>query len=869
MPKNTDMGVYLFRWGLSSIICIFNVKICRGFGACSGYVTIAPRSVVPVGSDVSIICVATAKNCPRSGSFLFTLNNDGFFTPKRWNQTAAQYDLYKVTEDQTINCFHQCTMGSYRQFVCWETLYVGYAPDRPTNVSCSSKEHSTVMTCTWEKGRKTLITTNFTVHVKNLQTSQYKTYSAKDSLKIKVNKTQDKDFEISVTAENALGRTMSEITPFQLEDRVIPVAPEITKTEIQNETFRVSIRWRNKTADTLRHCELSYHTLRRTDWISTGQQVLDGKENILFMEAVMEANALRVRCREEKGLGYWSDWSVPENISQTAPRGTFEVWRVLGPVYPNGHQEVTILIKTDGPEPPWAKKQGYRVVYKDREVEIPLQTCVESPCKTSVPKGAEKIFVTAYNAFGSSQPRSLFMHHDNDAFPAPRNLMVATRLLASIVVHWGPPTMSESELLWFVVQWEPEACGDKKQPNVSWQIVQKEESQYIITEAIEAGRRVTVSLFAVYTSGISKPSINYGFTQELKPGKGPGQMTVRYSGAESVIEWGEVPLCYRNGFVLHYTLYLRNLSSGSVTRSKSTVRYYSIKNLNPDQLHELCISASTIAGEGPLERCQFLQPSKPLHNYTGLLLGMVCAATVLASITVTLTFKKKIRARIKKYAILLVPKCLCEEYPHIENCEILKNLEKNLEAPVNNLSLADPEITEVEELTPEKPANPPALEYDIGIHEHVGLTEDADSAEIIFPEPTTGYRPQISKTNPLRSDSYCAPPHLLEIPRPGQSWDHANDCADQDVFISDCESGFDLLERGLLLSDVEDGDISRFFQAAPKESEGPGGTTGMRGLICDQQTLRIHGNIDFSYTADYFPQILAKGMQGMDVRFEG
>ncbi|CAH2310981.1 interleukin-23 receptor [Pelobates cultripes] len=855
------MGICSLRWELAYLVYTFIIEPCAAFGQCSGYVTARPSTVVPVGSNISIICVSTESPCRSLQTFSMTLNNDDPIRPHWMNQTMARHDLYEVTKIYDINCFFKCL--SRTQIVCWKTVYVGYPPDSPFNISCSSDENSTVMMCTWEKGRKTLIGTSYIVHVKNLQTLEENIFYTDDGITMQVNRLQDKDFSIYITASNELGNSTSQPAQVVLEDIVVPTTPEMTMIEIQNMTFKIDIRWRKAMAGTDCFCELAFQTEHDADWSTTGKHKINEEKSNIFTKIILECTAWRVRCKEEKGLGYWSKWSVPRYIPQTEPHEKFKVWRVLGQVNPDGNREVTVLIKPSDPEPSWARTLGYKVFYKDRDTEILIQTCnkTQLQCGMLVPKGIETISFKAYNSYGSSTSSHISLRQDNNVgFTAPRNVTVTSGLLKYILVQWEPPERLESELRWFIIQWDPNACGGNKQ-NISWEIVPKNTTQFIIEGKIEAGQLVTIFLYAVYDAGISQSSINHGYIQELKPNEGPRDMQVSFYGAKTVIWWDEVPLCKRNGIVTHYTLYMKEISNGSVTQIVSPVRHYSKYNLNPDLQYEICISASTRAGDGPADQCLTFQPDHVPQNYMGMLIGVIFTTLVVVSFVFTLMFKKKIRERIKIYIVSMIPKCLHETYPRIENSRILKYLQANAEMPWFDLITlhCDPEIIEVEEVAPTKPTNDQVTAKEYG---KVMQKDDID-----IPEQVPGYRPQIARAMPRRNDSYCAPPLMLDIQTSQQRWDNGNNCVDENILLwspASVTNEFVFQEMELLISDIEGDDISRFFRASPnvpadhkQEGEVPESIMRVQSLLGDQHTLCLTG--DFSNSDSYFPQMMAKG----------
>ncbi|XP_053326323.1 interleukin-12 receptor subunit beta-2-like [Spea bombifrons] len=832
----------------------------------SGDLTIKPAPVARVGSNVSVICVKSVNDCHMAEKFTFSLDNDYNIQPHWMNETSAVLRLSNVTKSYVIYCFFNCVGMAVP--VNWEILRVGYPPDRPSNLTCFSEELSAVVTCTWDRGWETFIPTSYSAHIKNLQSSEEHVILARETLSIEFNRSRYEDFAFYVTATNALGRSESEPASVLLGDIVVPITPEIVTNGIFNKLFKVVIQWRREISGNIRSCELAYRTPHKADWISVGEQIIN-VTNALFMRVVLEAEALRVRCRERKGKSYWSGWSFPQNITETGPYETFSVWRAFGSVSSNGSQKVTILIKPNPPEVPWARPLGYNIFYEVEKVRIPVGICQTSEvqCQALLPRGVKTVFVVAYNLRGESEPTPVPVRRDSNGFPAPRNLTVTSGLQTSVPVQWEPPEESENSLLWFVVQRAPDACDGKPQ-NISWDIVPKDQKQFIIEDRIEAGRRVSVSLFAVYEAGVSQPTINYGFSKELQPRKGPKDIKVKYSGAAALIRWEEVPFCDQKGFIINYTLRLREDLGRSIAQNRfafsaiiilftdASARNFTFQHLNPNKMYKVCISASTTAGEGPRETCALLQPDSGLGGHIELLLGIGSAAAALTSFTLTVMYKKKIRERVKTFAVSWIPGFLCEVYPRVENSTALQALQGIKEASGFGpfTSYGDPEIVEVQEILAPKPTSPPipAAEPSTNPPESPLLPAPAD---VKGPEETPGYQPQAVKGVPPRRDSYCTPSFMLEVQRAAGLLAAGEDCGNRSVLFRDAASalkGLFFRDAELVVSeDIGEDDLSIVLQADD--------ATAAKFLRGPPDLCLPGGAMEFTDMGGYFPQTLAKG----------
>ncbi|XP_075471572.1 interleukin-12 receptor subunit beta-2-like [Ascaphus truei] len=898
------MGHTTYRWQVAWIVIVFAMNMCEGFVECSGYITVEPAPVFLMGSNITITCISIIKDCSALDNLSMFLN-DSVAKPDWRNQTSATIRLTDVRESYTVTCFINCKGREH--LLCVAILHAGFPPDRPTNVTCSREEKSVYMMCAWERGQYTHIHTAYTVHLNNLQTTEEQIFVGSNNVTIPVNRSQDTAFEVVVRASNALGQSQSYLVHVLLEEIVVPVPPVIIQAEILNGSrFKILIQWRKQRPANC-SCELGYGTVRERGpaWSGVEEQVLN-KSNVLLMMISLEAQALRVRCREARGESYWSGWSHPYLIPETAPSGTFNVWRLLGPVYPNGSQEVIVLIQRTAPDFPWGRTVGYNVFCREGGEETVIQMCNKSEmqCSTAVPEGIGTIFIASYNSHGQSSPSHIPVRQleaDTNGFPAPQNVTITSGLQTSILVEWEPPEKTDEFVLWFVLQWLPAPC-DEKQQNVSWQKVQRNETHFYIEDQIKTGRRLNISLYAVYSNGVSRPSTGCGFSQESKPIRGPSASVQTSFGDKILILWSDVPLCEQMGFITDYTIYFKEGSSGSVTQYKSSVRHFWFRSLNPDAIYSVCVTASTAAGKGPcgnsvvfihvlwnrhpcfstvsrppilgkLGTTDFFPLGKSLQNYAGLLLGISFGAIILTAFALTLLFKKTIRRRIKTFVVSSAPKCLHEDYPHVENSTAVKSLQVNrgVISPCSPPLYSDPEITEVQEILLQENISYPILRAEYAevtknnAHNAESITL-LNSPHINTPEQTVGYRPQTAQTNVGKGDSYCIPSHI--------ALSSESDMVDPNAKALFWTSGTGIQAVGFQEVDfllnsrnIKKHDIPGLLQTEPNVSLEYTWESQLSGGVIEAQTFPPEdraccpttGVEEFSGTKTYFPQMLARG----------
>ncbi|KAM4640606.1 interleukin-12 receptor subunit beta-2-like isoform 2-T2 [Discoglossus pictus] len=767
------MGNLICRWEMVWMVFTFVVKSSKG--SCSGNVTIEPSSIILAGSNVSIMCTSAIKHCrPESKIDIFL--DDSKKQPVQINKTTAVLKLYNVRESYGVFCYIDCFDPLQYNTICWNSLDVGYPPEKPTNLWCSSEENSSDMRCSWDKGRDTRIKTEYSVNITNLQTSKELPFTTNTYVIIPVNRSHDKEFVLLVTARNSLGWSQSDPHQVVLDDIVVPIRPEITQIEILNSLFKITIRWRNRTTANLCYCALEYKPATNQTWTWVKEDVISNPI-VLFMEENTEALELRVQCREEAGKSYWSHWSEPKNISETAPVETFDVWRSLGPIYPNGSQEVTILIKRVAPDAPRGAIWGFKVFYEDKEKETVIKTCAKSQveCPVLVPMGIRVLFIAAYNSQGDSAASNVTLQQA-PVSQGHQNLAITTKSPTSILVKWELPKKSNSHPCWFILQWVLDSC-DGKPTNVSWQKIPKEQTQFYIKDVIKAGRTMNISLYAVYPGDVDLMYSYLGFLRESKPKRGPNANIKMNTRNKIIVEWTEIPFCEQKGLIINYSIYLTKNKSDVSTKYHSTMRYIEFTNLNLDAFYTICVTASTSAGEGPCGNILMFKHDQGFRNYTELFLAIGFGAVILIVFALTFYFKKSLRERIKVFILSRTPNWLHEVYPRVEKSIVVKSLQesKGVLDPCLSPLHSDPDIMEIQEiLLQENMQQPTSLpDYDKvtkkngTIPPNVSPPNVSPSNEsppnVSIPAEAVGYRPQISKPNFPRRDSYCSPDQMMDF----------------------------------------------------------------------------------------------------------
>ncbi|XP_056388777.1 interleukin-23 receptor isoform X2 [Hyla sarda] len=613
------------------------------------------------------------------------------------------------------------------------------------------------MKCGWDEVATTRLPTRYEVHLKNLWTGADAALSTSQAVvTFPVNMTQNEMHQIQIAAVNPLNQSESEVVRFLLADIVVPFTPVIKKINISDTSLRIYMHWRNQTSENQRYCEVEYRTLKQPSWISVGEEV--NTNNIISLEKIRHADSIRIRCREDFGKSYWSNWSAPHLVPPSAPEEIPNVWRLLGSSLPDGVREVTFLFASDLDDLRRINISGYEVYHYNHGVRTVLKRCPSpvAQCVALIPSGVQTVLVAAYNPFGFSPALHLPLQEEDGS--GPQNVTVK-----SMTVQWQHPHTPPEPLRWYALQWASDSC-DGKHTNISTQKTEKERTTYTITDNVAPGQRVTISLYAVYSTRVSRPTTVYGFSQELKPTTGPSSIKiVKPLLRARIIEWDEIPVCDRRGFLTVYTVYIKQYlnESNFVYKVPASTRHLLFDRFNPDDQYSVCISASTVAGEGPAVHCTNFYQDNDFNSYMGLLVGTAFGVIALSAIILILS---RIWKRVKIGLLLLLPKCLHEEYPHVGRSPAVKSLQENIESPEPPpvVLLDDPEIAEIEEIPKEEtslliPSTNPAQESTNMMESPLIPATDI--------EVPSGYRPQIANVTSHQHNSYFSPAQLLDLQR--------------------------------------------------------------------------------------------------------
>ncbi|XP_043346840.1 interleukin-23 receptor isoform X1 [Dermochelys coriacea] len=490
---------------------------------CSGYVWIEPAPVIQMGLNISINCHSTV-NCQMAK--LYMILNETHIEEKLLttiNKTTVQLQLRDFRKPySTVLCYAKCPSKAANMIVCGTQFSAGYPPDSPTNLTCVIYEHSDHLTCAWDAGKYTYLSTNYILYLKSLQTEEEKAFPSNAAHNVSLSKLQGgKLYSIWVQAKNDLGTAHSEHLQVNLEDLVIPATPVVTNVETTDSSApKTILHWKKQTSMENVYCEERHKALADQTWHMKEWDinVTRGPHPDYSLEANTEYE-FQVRCRLILAKSYWSGWSAPfiYKTPEAAPSKILDVWRVMGPVYMNGSREVTVLIKPLAPKDARGRILGYTVFHESQGEMINLCNTSDTKCKVLVSPAMRTIHVTAYNSKGSSMPAGITVtqeHSNFNDFLSPINMQISHDDNRGISVKWELPKNIGRSVLWFIVEWIS-AAQHNQQHDFLWKKIPSQDTFTYIEGNITSGIHMNLSVYAVYHDGISKPCLGQLYLVDL------------------------------------------------------------------------------------------------------------------------------------------------------------------------------------------------------------------------------------------------------------------------------------------------------------------------------------------------------------------
>ncbi|XP_053195952.1 interleukin-6 receptor subunit beta isoform X2 [Scomber japonicus] len=580
------------------------------------HLMITPQSpVLEIGTNFTATCMIINTAEVTADDLYWTVSKTTIPSEKytKINETALSVTI-PVTDEKPewLYCRSRIT-SAYTQLNPGKFLHAiisekGYPPEKPENLSCIAVQDKKVISrnisCSWEPGRDSRLTTTYTLHVKVITPQTFNTSTYKNSAQVTLEIFPDHmTLEIWVEAKNGLGKVESE---HLREDAgwFVKTNPPSDVKVISEKSFPTSllINWTQPIAKEhmkltyeIRFCPNGSQSWTYVPLVDTAKDIQSFRLQKLRPDTVY---VTQVRCKNAReGHGYWSDWSTnaTKRTPEDRPTSKPDLWLLNNTSEGVNGRHVTLIAKD--PESANGKITRFDMKIKHgsrdwKSVQVNMSEADRSSSQRNITvlqlddSGSIKVRITAINSVGKS-PEAVLGIHDKVHELTPVEGLKVEPCGAQLCLEWKPPNSATE----YVVEWR--AYGDQ----MDWQRENRSTRNTAIKGNLEKFVCYKVSVYAIYSGWIGKPAIVEAFLEQGAPLEGP---SVRLNGTpgrnEAVLVWEEIPKNKQQGFITNYTIcYTDGIKRYDIVVPGNTTSY-TLTSLSRNTKYDVWIKASTIGG---------------------------------------------------------------------------------------------------------------------------------------------------------------------------------------------------------------------------------------------------------------------------------
>ncbi|XP_018596885.1 granulocyte colony-stimulating factor receptor [Scleropages formosus] len=572
-----------------------------------------PTSTVPLGSSLSASCFLLA-DCPLSQvpdlTVEWHLNQQVLTGNISANETGLLSSVLISSIQETRAHLTCCVCAdTLCQIVNGVEIKAGYPPSTPQDLSClTNLTKPYTLLCQWDPGVETHLQTAYTLHTKiwNPKTES-KSYPVSNGVHKYAVPRADfsllSKMQISVSATNALGQASSQELELVPMENASFDPPEVM--EVQTEPNRYSclkVRWRlseNQAWVKINLAvEMRWAPLNTQLWTSAVKHV-DGLHTLEPLEVeqcgLLHGTEYHFQLRVRYLPGPWSDWSNSRSgyTLEKAPSGQLVTWLKVS-VHPTQSQSVAQLFwKPSKQFQANSRNVSYYVFLRchlDTRRRGAVCDTLREHCTFFLPKGVCKLYITARNKAGESSPTIVRIYQDTALEPVSE-LRVSPCGDNGLLVQWLSP--SAAALTGYTVEWSSLCDTD----HISFDVVARNESSFLITGAIEPYTPYRISVYSMYQNGVGLPQTVEGCSKQKAPSAAPLLQVEEVGYTHVKLTWDEIPPDQRNGIIQSYTVYYWNAENKvegvSIT---PTERQVILKDLMPFSMYKALLQVNTGGG---------------------------------------------------------------------------------------------------------------------------------------------------------------------------------------------------------------------------------------------------------------------------------
>lgn len=500
------------------------------------------------------------------------------------------------------------------QMVDQAELQAGYPPFTPQNLSCFMNLTTNCLTCQWEPGPDTHLSTNFTLKSfksrGNCQTQEEtipdcvsedgQSHCSIPRKHLQLYQTMG----IWVQAENVLGTSVSPQLCLDPMDVVKLEPPTLWALGPSSEVAPpqpgcLQLHWElwKPSLFMEQNCELRHKPqLGEASWALVGPLSSRTFHYKLCGLLPSTAYTLQIRCIRHPLPGHWSEWSPSLKLTtpEQAPIVRLDTWwrqRQLDP----GTVDVQLFWKPMPLEEDRGQIQGYLVSWRPSgqlETVSPLCNTTELNCTFHLPSEAREVILVAYNTGGTSRPTPVVFLKSRG--PPLGGLYTVAQDPHSLWVGWEP---SKPQPRGYVIEWglhTPSPSGSHK----TWKMEHNGSiAGTLLQENIWPFQLYEITVTPLYQDTIGPSQRIYAYSQEMAPSHAP-ELHLKHIGKTwAQLEW--VPQAPELGKspLTHYTIFWTNAQGQSFsTILNASSHGFVLHGLEPASLYHVHLMVTSQAG---------------------------------------------------------------------------------------------------------------------------------------------------------------------------------------------------------------------------------------------------------------------------------
>ncbi|KAG8131094.1 hypothetical protein E2320_017691 [Naja naja] len=563
------------KWGMSMqgvyiLLSIYYFGVSGGILNMCGYIVPESPVKLSIGSNFTAFCILH-NNCPygkiRAEQVIWKMKTRA--VPKE-QYSIINETVSSVTFNDTSTLVSPLTCnilvpGGLIQNIYGIQFELGFPPEKPTNLRCiviQTEASSFSHRCSWEPGRDTLLSTNYSLKHRWAATtfSDCIPQDSNNSCTI-----PDVVFfvtlEVWVQARNELGVAESDHIEF---DPINYVNEYRTLNEIQ-----------------------FYFQIPPEDTASL--------RTSFTLQALRPNTEYQIRlCCGIDSSKYWSDWSeVTGFTAEDRPSKGPVLWRNIKTSDSAGNWTLSLLWKELSPSEANGVILEYKVSISGRPpLAFPTQhySLNTTQLVLNVENGTYDVSVTAVNKAGKSPTSVLLIPATNSK--APVKNIGAFPKDGKLLVNWTPPKESVSK---YIIEWQ-EVCSNLNCPT-EWQQEPGSERGTFLKGTIKPYKRYIITVYPLYLGGQGEGVSTQAYLQQDVPATGPNVRTKKLGKFDAILQWEPLSVEEQNGFIKNYTIsYRTGTGDERVVAVDPSKTEYLLSSLLSNTLYIVHMTAYTESG---------------------------------------------------------------------------------------------------------------------------------------------------------------------------------------------------------------------------------------------------------------------------------